>query len=131
MENFEGLFGDNINSMNGDNSDNSSNFHDDLSGLFISVLERGGLSQNDIDIYLLQKGYTNAEIEQLKNEQIIYKVNINDYEELEKDVLVEAIKRGDLQLAYKMLDMANKKTGKYSNKIDVTTDNEPIKITFG
>lgn len=131
MENFEGLFGDNINSMNGDNSDNRSNFHDDLSGLFISVLERGGLSQNDIDIYLLQKGYTNAEIEQLKNEQIIYKVNIKDYEELEKDVLVEAIKRGDLHLAYKMLDMVNKKNGKYSNKIDVTTDNEPIKITFG
>lgn len=101
-----------------------------LTPLFIETLERSGLSRQEVDNYLSSQGLDADQIQTLHNQQIIYRVKLEDYAKLEDDLLLESIKDKNYNLSVKLLDMKNKKSGAYQTKMDITSQSEPINIVF-
>lgn len=102
-----------------------------IDDLFVHVLLSSNVSKEDVIKYLENQGLTEDTINKLFDDQIIYSAKINDYDELTKDLILKSLKDKDYKLTTKLIDIINKRDGRYSQQVDIRSNNEPIKIQFG
>lgn len=101
-----------------------------IDDLFVHVLLTSNVSEKDIADYLKNHGLTEKEIKKLFDDQIIYSANIEDYDELTKDLVLKSLKDRNYSLTTRLIDIINKRDGRYSQQVDIRSNNEPIKIQF-
>lgn len=104
--------------------------NDIIDDLFVHVLMTSNVSEKDIVDYLKNHGLTEKEINRLFADQIIYSANIDDYDELTKDLVLKSLRDRNYSLTTRLIDIINKRDGRYSQQVDIRSNNDPIKIQF-
>lgn len=101
-----------------------------IDDLFVHVLLSSKVSEKDVVEYLQRHDLTEDEIKKLFDDQVIYSAKIDDYDELTNDLILKTLKDKNYGLTTRLIDIVNKRDGRYNQQLDIRSNNEPIKIQF-